>query len=118
MSTVTDEPRTGTDPDLEAAADELLNDDGSGYDGDLTLEGSTGQLSFAIGGKQPTSSSLRLMGGKVKLEGQFQKGERVVLHVEAVVFDVGFKDETDSKTGQTVGCERHQRARITAVERV
>jgi hypothetical protein len=78
----------------------------------------TGQLSFDVGGKSPTGASLSLTGGKVELEGQFAKGETVVLRVEAVVHDVGFKDTVDSKTGQVVGCERRQKARIVSVTRV
>lgn len=79
---------------------------------ELVVEGS-GQLSLAVGGKKPTGSGLRLTGGKVDVDGQFQKGETIVLRVTAVVGEVAFIDKTDSKTGQVVGCERRQKARIT-----
>jgi hypothetical protein len=83
--------------------------------GDLVLEGS-GQLTLNVGGgKQPTSSTLRLTGGKVDVEGGFSKGETVVVRIEAVVNEVGFKDEHDSKTGQVVGCQRNHKARITGI---
>ncbi len=83
---------------------------------DLIVDGS-GQLGFDVGGKTPTSATLTLTGGKIEIEGQFEKGEIVDLHIQARVNDVGFKDNEDSKTGQVVGCERRQKARIISVER-
>ena len=78
---------------------------------DLVIDGS-GQLSLAVGGKRPTTSSLTLVGGKIDVEGQFEKGEIVVLQVECVVGEIAFKDLTDSKTNQIVGCARRHKARI------
>jgi hypothetical protein len=75
-----------------------------------------GQLTLNVGGgKQPTTSTLRLVGGKIEVDGQFAKGETIVVRIEAVVNEIGFKDQEDSKTGQVVGCERRHRARITGV---
>lgn len=85
-----------------------------------------GQLGFDVGGKRPTGSSLTLTGGKFRVEGSFKKGDRLGVTItdadgnsvfagSAVVDDIGFKDETDSKTGQVVGCERRHKARISAV---
>lgn len=75
-----------------------------------------GQLTLNVGGgKQPTTSTLRLVGGKIEVDGQFEKGETVVVRIEAKVNEVGFKDQEDSKTGQVVGCERRHRARITGI---
>lgn len=75
-----------------------------------------GQLSLEVGGKRPTAGSLALMGGKVTLpKGQFTKGERVVVRVEAVVAHIAFVDQTDAKTRQVVGCERQHKARVESV---
>lgn len=91
--------------------------DPHGSDEALRLD-TGGQLSFDVGGRPPTSSSLSLTGGKLEIEGQFEKGETVVIRVEAVVNSVGFKDEHDPKTGQVVGCARQQKARIVGVQRL
>jgi hypothetical protein len=69
-----------------------------------------GQLTLNVGGgKQPTTSTLRLVGGKIEVDGQYAKGETIVVRIEAVVNEIGFKDQEDSKTGQVVGCERRHR---------
>ena len=86
------------------------------FETDLVIEG-TGQLSFDVGGKRVTSSELKLVGGKLEVEGQFEKGELVVLRLEAIVGEVAFVDSTDSKTGQVVGCARRHKARIVNVSR-
>lgn len=78
----------------------------------LVLAGSDGQLSLNVGGKRPTTSSLTLTGGKFDVEGQYKKGEIVVVQIEAVVGEVAFIDLTDSKTNQVVGCARRHKARI------
>jgi hypothetical protein len=121
VETVTD-PRAGLQQEPEPQEPESGEDEPSGlpeddgYSGDLTLKGPE-QLSFAVGGKTPTSSSLRLQGGKVEIEGAFRKGDRIVLTVECEVRGIGFRDEVDQKTGQVVGCARNHVAHITAVER-
>lgn len=79
--------------------------------------GGSGQLSWNVGGERPSTASLRLVGGRVDIEGEFKKGERIVLRVECEVREVAFKDETDKATGQIVGCERRHKAAITGVAR-
>jgi hypothetical protein len=101
----------GGSPGLPHAAD----DDGTeGAGVELVIDGS-GQLSMAVGGKRVTTASLRLGGGKVDVEGQFDKGEILVLRVEAVVGEVAFVDQTDPKTRQVTGCDRRHKARIVAL---
>ncbi len=73
------------------------------------------QLSFAVGGKKPTSCGLRLVGGKVEIEEVFRKGQTIRLSIVAEVGEIAFVDERDSATGQVVGCQRRQKARITSV---
>lgn len=74
-----------------------------------------GQLSFAVGGKRPTVSGLRLVGGKVDVEGSFAKGQKIVFRVEAEVGEIAFIDQHDPKTRQVIGCERRHKARIVGV---
>lgn len=81
--------------------------------GDAPVRGT--QLTFNVGGKKPTVSGLRLVGGKVDVDGTFAKGEKVVFRVEAVVGEIAFVDQTDPKTGQVIGCERRHKCRITGV---
>lgn len=90
-------------------------DDYEPAEGELVIEGS-GQLGFNVGGKKPTTSSLRLTGGKIEVGGSFPKGTTVSLRVTAVVGEVAFIDKTDAKTGQVVDCDRRQKARIVGVE--
>lgn len=79
--------------------------------------GTSGQLSWDIGGKHPTSSSLALRGGKLDIEGEFYKGETIVLRIECRVGAVEFVDQEDRETGQAVGCARRHKARIVGVKR-
>jgi hypothetical protein len=75
-----------------------------------------GQLSLDVGGKKPTGGSLRLTGGKIDIPtGQFKKGQKVAVLVEASVDAIEFVDIKDPKTGQVVGCDRRHKARITSV---
>jgi hypothetical protein len=75
-----------------------------------------GQLSLEVGGKRPTAATLTLTGGKVQLpKGQFAKGDRIVVRVEATVRGVKLQDQVDSKTRQVVGCERQHFAPIENV---
>jgi hypothetical protein len=124
VSVSTLEPPVTADPDQGPGQTEIPGDEAPAdapepqADGGLVAPGSSSQLSFDIGGKAPTSATLTLTGGKIEIEGQFEKGEIVDLHIQARVNDVGFKDQEDSKTGQVVGCERRQKARIIGVERI
>lgn len=81
---------------------------------DLVIEVG-GQLSMQVGGKRPTGSSLRLVGGKIAVEGQFDKGQTIRLALEVQIGEVAFVDERDSKTREVVGCERRHKARIIGV---
>lgn len=84
---------------------------------ELVIDGSTGQLSLDVGGvKEPTTSTLRLVGGRIEVEGEFKKGDVLAVRLEAVVNEVSFKDTHDSTTGQVVACARNHRARVTGVQ--
>lgn len=93
----------GHDP--EATAEEVR-------DG-LVIEGLQGQLGFNVGGKKPTSSTLKIVGGRVDLpKSSVQKGETIVVRAVLQVGEVGFVDQLDKATGQVVSCERRHKARI------
>lgn len=104
----------GMSPDPEPQEPEAAEFDVED-DGQLTIDG-TSVLSMSVGGKSATSSSVRITGGKATIPGgEYKKGERITLHVEAVVRGVNFVDEVDGKTGQVVACERQHRAQITGL---
>lgn len=100
--------------DNDPGAEEPYQEDAGG---ELALVvGADGQLSFAVGGKQPTSSSIRLTGGSIQIPlGQLKKGEDIELRVVARVSAVEFVDTLDGTTKQAVGCERRHKARIVDI---
>lgn len=103
-SGVADPPQNGLAPD--AQMDEV------------TVDGTVQLGLFDAGGKKPTSATISLTGGAIKLIDQeaFKKGDHLTLVVEAVVNDVGQKDEHDPKTGQVVSCVQKHKARIVGVQ--
>lgn len=68
---------------------------------------------FNLGGKRPQTATLTLAGGKIDVDGAFEKGETLVLEVVCVVNKVAQKDKHDTSTGQVVSCEQQHTARIT-----
>jgi hypothetical protein len=84
---------------------------------ELRVDGTTQLGMIDFGGKKPTSASLRLVGGAVKLvEGKaYQKGDVIHFEGTAVVNDVGGKDTHDPKTGIVVSCKQVHVARILDV---
>lgn len=84
---------------------------------ELILEGDDDITKFVVGGKKPTSSSIRLMGGKVGLTNKrYSKGDTVRLTVEAQVTAVAFVDTLDSTTGEVSRTERQHKARIVSID--
>lgn len=86
-----------------------------GSDEDEIPTGSVQQLSFQVGGKKPTSTQLRLVGGKVEIGDVFVKGQTIELRVTCTVGAIEFVDEHDKVTGQTIGCQRRHKAKIDSV---
>jgi hypothetical protein len=68
-----------------------------------------------MGGKKPTSATLKLVGGKVNVaEGTaFKKGQTIAFSGVAVINFVGQKDKHDAATQQVTGAEARHEARIT-----
>jgi hypothetical protein len=75
------------------------------------------QLSLIAGGEEPTSASMRLKGGAVPVEGEFEKGDFLVLRVEARISEIHFIDQIDG-SGYVMGAERRHVARIDSVQRI
>lgn len=112
-----------TEPDIndDFPGDDLSDDlDAQPEDQDqgVILEGTTGQLSFAVGGKKPTSSMITLKGGRLDMSGQFSNGETVRAYVEFTIENIAFPLKTDSATGLAISCQRVHTARITGIERI
>ena len=80
------------------------------------LPGASSQLSLLAGGEEPTSATMKMRGGSIPVEGEFAKGDRMKLYVEAHIFAVEFVDKLD-KEGYPIGTERRHIARISAIER-
>lgn len=99
----------GPDQLAEPASSTQLERPGSGDDQ------SGEQLSLIAGGNAPTTTSMRLTGGKIDVPGEFDRGQRIVLRVECVVRGQNFVDQEDAKTGQINATERRHSARITGV---
>jgi hypothetical protein len=89
---------TGLDPALEQGADGQLQ----------VAVGDPGKFTFNVGGKAPTSVSLRLAGGKVEVGDEYDKGSLVRVTYVARVGGVHFDDKVDPKTKQVVACEKKQ----------
>ena len=84
----------------------------------LVVEGAHEKLGLNVTGRTPTSSTLAITGGKVEVAGQYDLGDTVSFRVTVVIGDVGFKDETDSKTRQVVGRERRHKGSIIGISEV
>jgi hypothetical protein len=104
-----DGPEQFEEPAAPASSTQLER---PGADADDEREG---QISLFAGGNEPTTTSVRLTGGKIDLPGEYEKGERIVLRVEAIVREVDFVDLVDPKTGDVNATERRHKARITGV---
>lgn len=85
--------------------------------GDPPVEGRNTQLSLIAGGEEPTSASMRLKGGSLPVEGEFEKGDFIRLVVEARISEVHFIDQLD-RSGYVLGAERRHVARIDSVRRL
>jgi hypothetical protein len=61
----------------------------------LAIPGTRDKLTGAFGGKVPTDSELRIMGGKRPIEGQFEKGETITVLSTGTVRAVEGSDTDD-----------------------
>jgi hypothetical protein len=89
--------------------------DETGEDVAQSASGAPVQLGFQVGGKKPTGSQVRLVGGKVDVPGKYLKGQTQVFRVTVKFGEVAFVDLEDKETGQVIGCDRRQKGRIVAI---
>ncbi len=80
-----------------------------------SASGAPVQLGFTVGGKKPTGSQVRIVGGKVEVPGDYRKGQVVAFRVTVKFGEVAFVDLEDKETGQVIGCDRRQKGRIVAI---
>lgn len=80
------------------------------------VEGHSGQLSLGVGGRSPDKASVKLRGGSIVVEGQFEKGDEVTLVINARIAEVHFVDRIDEH-GVVTSTERRHFARMTGVRR-
>lgn len=73
------------------------------------------QLTFEVGGREPTGSALTVTGVKLEDVAQYEKGQVLELRVVCEVGEVSFRDKHDSVTGQVVDCIRAHKARASSV---
>lgn len=73
------------------------------------------QLTFEVGGREPTGSALTVTGVKLEDVAQYEKGQVVELRVVCEIGEVAFRDKHDSVTGQVVDCIRAHKGRATSV---
>lgn len=88
------------------------------HDGDDAAQSASGapvQLGFTVGGKKPTGSQVRLVGGKIDVPGDYRKGQIVSFRVDVKFGEIAFVDLEDKETGQVIGCDRRQKGRIVSI---
>lgn len=115
-------PRDDTDPAWDDDPAESIEDkvdegeQASLIDEPERIEGHRQQLTLLAGGEEPDSSSFKMQGGKVPVEGQFEKGDLIDLIVKVRVAEVDFVDKVD-KDGYVVGTDRRHIAKPLSIRR-
>lgn len=82
----------------------------------IPLPGDWETIGDAFGGRAPDTSEIRLLGGKMPIEGSFEKGTVLDLYVRVKVTGVLGQDTVDA-FGQEESTIRRHMARIIAVRR-
>jgi hypothetical protein len=112
---------TGSAEPVDASAEEQARADAAVADADALPEDIVVRgldiKPASLGGKAPTSGTLKLVGGKVKLvNGTFlKKGTVVTFSGTAIVNDVGVKDIEDTATRQVTDAIQNHQARIRSL---
>jgi hypothetical protein len=104
-------------PPNEAEADLPNGDDHASDEAIELILGSDNQLSLSVGGKKPTASEFKVVGGAVAVEGQFKKGDIVRAEVTLRVGEVAFADKVDGE-GTITDTTRRHKARIESIRRI
>lgn len=82
--------------------------------GQLPIPGTGNMLTLDAGGELPETATMKMRGGSIPVEGEFEKGTIVRLWLEGAVAEVHFVDIRD-KNGFVVGTERRH---ILASQRI
>lgn len=118
------EPGTSIE-DMAAARDEAV-DQGEDPDAEepeptppmkIPIPGTIQSISGSFGGRKPDSAEIRLLGGKLPIDGSFNKGETITLLVTAKVTGVLGQDTTDVWGTEESTVRRHM-ARMIGVQRI
>lgn len=102
----------GDDESIESQAENLEQSMGQ-----MPIPGTGHQLTLDAGGEMPQTASMKLLGGSLPLEGEFDKGEIVRVWVEGRISEVTFVDRIGAD-GYVEGTERRHKLRMTRVRRV
>jgi hypothetical protein len=71
------------------------------------LPGTGSQLSLLAGGDEPETAEVKLRGGSLPVEGQYEKGEVVNLMIKVRIAEVHFVDVIDKYGNVTSTVRRH-----------
>jgi hypothetical protein len=83
----------------------------------IPLPGEWDTIGSTFGGREPDTSEIRLLGGKMPIEGSFDKGTVIDLHVRVKVTGVLGQDTVDA-FGQEESTIRRHMARMISVRRL
>jgi hypothetical protein len=122
MATATEDPAVDTSHFVDGEGEgQAAGDASSPLDSaveELRVDGTVQLGLFHAGGKEPTSATITLSGGKFELiDGQaYAKGDVIRFEGYAKVIEVKQRDREDPKTGITVSCAQGHTARITDLQ--
>jgi hypothetical protein len=94
-------------PEDEKTIEELASERTPTPPMQLALDGTMETISTAFGGARPTESEIRLLGGKMPINGSFQKGEVLDLLIRVKVTGTGGFDTVDAFGEQQKTTRRH-----------
>lgn len=104
------------DETVGRSVEDAAEDPEAPENGQMPIPGTGSQLTLEAGGELPESSTVKLRGGSLPLEGQFNKGDTVRVWVEVQISEVHFVDKIDQH-GNVNGTERRHLGRMRRVQR-
>lgn len=104
----------GTDPDPDE--EQLEGEEGVETHAEVVIPGD-GQITLAIGGKNPNVSKILIRGGQIPFEGQMKKGEHVTMELELRCAEVHVIDKIDSTTREVTETVRKHVLKVEGAKR-